>query len=300
MTDVIDVPGYVYGDREPKKVAFDNVGPGYFATMRIPVIAGREFLPSDRKEQFDSAKGPWSLVVVNQAFAKRYWPDESPLGRSVLIRGRMPAQVIGVVQNAALEELDVHDRPQYFIALTQMMQPAFEVVVRTDGDPRRLLRALRAATTQLDVRVGEPRIRTLQIVREQSLLLPRVARALFSILGCLALSLAVLGTYGVTVLTITQQRREIGIRLALGARSATIYRDLFRSILVPLVIGAAAGLLLFLAALQTAQMTISGLPANQWLAMSAALSVVTVSAIVATLIPSRRAVRIAPAEAMRL
>src|SRR5712691_5598315 len=211
-------------------VDFASVGPGYFETMRIPLIAGRPFSERD---------GPTAprVVIVNETLAHRLWPDSSALGR----RLGDGSEVIAVVRDGKYRTLGERPRPFLYTSLGQDRRGTQTLVARTEGDPRPLLPAIRNAIRELDPRVPVRNARTLAETVADALFLPRAAAGLLGFFGGLGLLLAAVGILGVIAYLASARTREIGLRLALGASRGAILRWLLRRGLAPAVAGLAVG-----------------------------------------------------------
>jgi putative ABC transport system permease protein len=274
-----------------------DVTPPYFPLMKIPVLQGRNYDPRD-----DSKAPP--RMVVNQAFADRYLPGENPLGkrlRFTYASDNPYMEIIGVVANENSDGLDAPMQPILYASFSQGPDSAFYVVVRTSADPLKLLPAVRGALHDMDpqIPVIDPRSMEEVISDTYAVFLRRFPSRLVTCFASLALLLAVIGLYGQISFSVTQRTREIGIRMAMGARSVDVLR-LIVGKGIALTLG---GLLLgFVAALALTRLLTSLLfgvtPSDPWTLAAVAALLATV-AIVASLIPARRATRVDPMVALR-
>ena len=276
--------------------AFNVVEPGYFSTMRVPLLEGRFFNDTDTP---DSAK----VVIVNQTFAKRWWPNGSALGKR--IKQGFPhsdtpfREVVGVVGDVAQEGLDLPIQTEVFMPYSQNTSGAFSFVARTRSDPGSLARAATEAIRRVDpdqsVASVEPLTRTLA----ESVARRRFTTLLLGLFGGLALLLASVGIYGVVSYGVAQRTREIGIRTALGAGPREVLRLVFDQALrlagVGLLVGAAGAFALtrFLSSLlfQT--------PALDPPTFGGVGVLVTAVVLAACAHPARRALRVSPTIALR-
>jgi predicted permease len=269
-------------------VDFASVGPGYFETMRIPLVAGRPFTERD---------GPTAprVVIVNETLANRLWPDSSALGRHL----GDGSEVIGVLRDGKYRTLWERPRPFLYTSLDQDRRGTQTLVARTEGDPRPLLPAIQNAIRDLDPRVPVSNARTLAETVADALFLPRAAAGLFGFFGALGLLLAAVGILGVVAYLASARTREIGLRLALGASRGAILRWLLRRGLAPVAAGLAVGV----AVAVSAAWSLSGFFTWIWPidlhALLVAVSLLALAAITAGLVPVWLATSLDPASALR-
>ena len=269
-------------------VDFASVGPGYFETMRIPLIAGRPFSERD---------GPTMprAVIINETLAHRLWPDSSALGRQ-LGEG---SEVIGVVRDGKYRTLGERPRPFLYTSLGQDRRGTQTLVARTEGDPRPLLSAIRNAIRELDPRVPVSNARTLTETVGDALFLRRAAAGLLGFFGALGLLLAAAGILGVIAYLAGARTREIGLRLALGASRGAILRWLLRRGLAPVAAGLAVGV----AVAGCVAWGLSGFFTGIWpidlRALFVAVSLLALAAVAAGLVPAWLAANLDPVSALR-
>ena len=195
-----------------------SVGPGYFETMRIPLLRGRGFT------QADTAQSP-HVAVINQAMAQRFWPGEDPIGKSLRVEKQEGySQVVGVAADGKYRTLGEDSRSYLYLSLTQGYESGQVLLVRTTGDTRALLPQLRQQARELDEHVPILRLQTLEEITGVSLLLPRAGAGLFGLFGLVGVALAAVGIYGMTAFAASQRTQEIGIRVAMGAQQTDILR----------------------------------------------------------------------------
>ena len=263
-----------------------SVAPGYFATLRIPLLAGRDFGPGDSRD------AP-VVVVLNETAARRLLPGLDSVGRRVHFHGPdgPTATVVGVVRDAKYRTLGEAPRPFVYQALRQSEENGWTLIVRAN-DPRALLPELRRTLRRIDEQVPMRAARTLEDATAASLLLPRAGATLFGLFGGLGLALACVGLYGVVAHLASQRTREIGIRLALGARASDIYRLVVGRGVGLTLIGVAIGLSVALAGSRSLDSLLYGVsptdPATFAFVSVAFLAI----ALAAASLPARRAIRI--------
>jgi predicted permease len=218
------------------------VSPGYFETMKMPLLRGRPFVPQD-------TVGRQRVTVLSQAAAQRYFPDEDPIGRTIRIKDRenVDWQVVGVVGDVRNQRLDRAPRPQVYVPMDQSPAGTMTLVIRSrNHDPLSLALPLRDIVQRLDEEQGLADVKTMVHVVDDSTARWRVSTYLFLGFGGVALVLALLGLCSVTTFNIAQRSREIALRLALGASQAGIVRLILRSLAGVVAAGVAAGLALAL------------------------------------------------------
>jgi predicted permease len=278
-------------EKEWPEVDAATVGPGYFETLRIPLLRGRAFTEQD---------GNRSVAVINETLAQQFWPGQDALGKRLRAGGRKDYyEVIGVARTAKYRTLGEEPRPYLYEPLTTNYLPGQTVLARVAGDPRQVLAALRSEARQLDDQVTIISLRTLEEAAGASLLLPRAGATLFSLFGLLGLLLAVTGIAGVIAYHVSQRTHEIGIRLALGAQPRDILALVVGQGMRLVGIGAALGL--GLAALLTRFLAaglygISPLDPVAFVGVPLLLGGV---ALLACYFPARRAAKVDPLIALR-
>lgn len=269
-----------------------QVDPNYFATLGIPVIAGRAFSAQD--------VAPTDYAVVNESFAREYFPGRNPLGQGFgLVNDMEPVipktEVIGVIPDKKYRDLKETPPPQaYFPYLAVSNVRGMSVYVRTQGDPRQFKDALRERMHQFDPHV--PAV-DLQTVNEQigfSLRTERLVAGLSAVFGGFAMVLAVIGLYGVMVYTVLRRTREIGIRIALGALRSNVIAMIMREVLLLIGSGLVAGVTLALVLVNLVRSQLYGLNARDPLTFIGSAIVLASAAGFAGFIPALRASGVDP------
>ena len=304
LADVLPLSGRMYGtgiaaagsgqEEQPVHGNFANVTAGYFRTMGIDLVRGRDFTPQEV-----SASAP--LAIVNHTLAQRLWPGEEPIGKRLRAGGsdQPVREVIGVARDGKYDSLNESTRG--FVYLPQGRSPLTEValVVRASGDPGRLLGPLREIVHALDPNLPVFRASTLSEAIRGTLDKQRAASALLGVFGVVTLALASLGIYGVMAHSVTMRTREIGIRMSLGARASDVSRMVVRDGMRLSIVGVAIGLVfsgLIAAALGAFLFGLEPADAAAFVSASALLCAV---AVLASYLPARRAARVDPLVALR-
>jgi ABC-type antimicrobial peptide transport system permease subunit len=273
---------------------YNQVGPGYFRTMGIPILQGREFLPSDRA-------GSPPVVIINETFARRYFGASAATGHTIAVTGAGVKTIVGVARNSKYFTLGEDDVSALYEPYFQQQPNAviLNILFRTPGPPDGLLRPVTTVLTTLDP-AAAVQIKPMRNAMGLALLPSQVGGAILGTMGVLGLMLASLGLYGVLVYAVSRRLREIGIRLALGATSGDILRMLFRESFLLVGVGMAIGL--GIAAFATRPLAMFLVPGLSPTDPTAFLGVVVVLAVVAALAtagPARRALRVDPLTALR-
>jgi hypothetical protein len=261
--------------------------------MSIPLVAGRDFTDAD---------GPNAppVVIVNERLARESWPGEDPLGKRLLIgSGRAAAIVVGVAGDVRHLGPGVPPRSEFFQPHFQMSFPFAAVVVRTAGDPKSMTAAVRAKLAQLDPMMAMSDVATMDEHLRDSVARPRLLSALVGGFAVIALLLAAIGIYATMARSVTERRQEIGIRMALGARPADVFRLVLRSGATLTLLGAAIGLAGGALAASVIRSELFETGPFDPLAFGSATLVLALVAIAAVCIPAHRSTRIDPIETIR-
>ncbi len=291
---------------QPSQTAsYIAITPDYFATLRSPVIQGREF--NDR----DTASAPY-VVVINQTMAKRYWPNESPIAKQIrldYVPDEPLREIVGVVSDIRMNRQQRQIRPAIYVPYLQQtprwMGAGYSVragmffVLRTQGKPLSMVQGVRQAVAEVDHAHPVANVRTVEDYLDQQVRYVRLYVLLLSIFGGIAAVLAAIGIYGVMAYSVAERTREIGIRMALGARAGDVLRIVaWRSVALlgaGLVLGL-AGALAVTRYLASSLYEITATDPLTYVAVSAMLALVT---FLACVVPTRRAIAVNPVEALR-
>ena len=271
------------------------IGPDYFDAMGIPVLSGRSFTHTD-----DSNAPP--VIMINQQMAERFWPHQNPVGQFVTIMGphdsRERAEIIGVVKTGKYQSLGEDPKSFFYRPLLQDYEPGVQLIVRTTGDTP-IVDALRQQVRALDPRLALVGIETLEQHMQLPLFPARAAGLLLGLFGALALTLAVVGLYGVMSYSVSQRTREIGVRVALGARRIDVVRLIVGQGLRLTLSGMAIGVVCSLALTWILRSVLYGISATDPISFLAVAVVLTMVALAASYVPARWATRVDPMQALR-
>ena len=290
----IGVEGYVPRENEEIVINYSTVGPKYFATMGIPIREGREY------NDTDTLQSPRTLVI-NEAMARRYWPQGNALGGKIRL-GPNLAEVIGVVADSKYSSINERPLPQLFFPMSRSETSTLRLFVKTSGDPGPKVADVRNAIRGIDANLPVYDARTLTEHMQVAVFAQRMAANLLGAMGVLALLLAAIGLYGVMAYAVSQRTQELGIRLALGASPGSLLSMVVRQGMTLTVIGLAIGLTLALGAfgsigaVRTLLPGISPLDPITFVAVPVVLGMI---ALLASWIPGRRAGRVDPLVALR-
>jgi predicted permease len=272
------------------------VGPDYFATLGIPLVAGREIRWSD------DAKAP-KVAVINETMARKFFPGRSPLGARLAL-GRNSAatdiEIVGVVRDSKAATVDQEIEP--FVYLSWQQDPELGQLtfyVRSEGDPARLVPAIRAAVARLDPQLPVFDVKTLRAQISESLVSRRLVTLLSAAFGGLAALLAALGIYGVLAFAVAKRRREIGVRMALGATPAAVRRLVLSEVAFFLAAGGAIGLPAAYALSRAVESILYGVRAADLPIFGAGIALLSAVSFAAAYPPARRAARTDAIDALR-
>jgi putative ABC transport system permease protein len=273
------------------------VGPAYFRTLGIPIQAGRDFDARD-------AEGAPPVVIVNAAFARVHFPGRP---HSSLVGERLSSdgpngpwrEIVAVAGDSKYQSLTEDDIPILYAPLSQNHETGMVLYVRTSGDPAALAGAVRREVQSLEPNLALPDLRTLEETVASSLYAPRMGALLLAGFAALALVLAAVGVYGVTSFGVAQRTREIGVRMALGARSPDVLRLIVKDGMRLVAIGVVLGLALAAAAGRSLESFLYGVQGRDGLTFVVVSVVLATVALAACLVPARRATRMDPLAALR-
>lgn len=283
--------GYVPHLHETIEVDRGIVGPGYLATLRTPLLAGRDFTEQD------DAKAP-SAAIVNQAFVDRYWPGQNAIGKRVH-DGCCWYTVVGVSGNGKYRRLVYEPAPLILTSVLQRYQTPVILHVRTKGDPQAMAQALEHTVHSLNSNLPLYHVGTLQQDMLIGSVFERIAVAFAGSFGLLSLLLAAVGIYGVVAYTAGQRTHEIGIRMALGAGRGDIVREVLGQGLRLTAAGVAAGVIASALLTRFLRNMLFGIATTDWVTFATVSMLLCAVALVACLLPARRAASVNPMQALR-
>jgi predicted permease len=269
------------------------VAANYFHVLRIPLLKGRLFTTTDRQ-------GTLPVALANQAMAEQLWPGQDPIGKRFSFYGDPRLiQVVGVVGNTVVGQVGGPPRPEVYQPLLQNYSPGVTVIARSSVPVERVIAAVRNTIQSLDPNLAITNVRTAQDEIRQGLWAPRMGAGLLGLFALLALVLAAVGLYGVLAYSVSQRTGEIGLRMALGATPADIFRLILTQGGRMAVVGLAVGLAGAFAAGHVVASLLVGVGGSDPLTFGAVVVVLGVVALVACYVPALRATRVAPVTALR-
>jgi len=279
---------------------FAMVSPGYFHAMRIPVVQGREFSPADN----DAAP---RVLIVNQSFARTYFPDMNPIGQRIkpglsTTEKETPwREIVGVVGDIKQRTLIESSAPAYFVPYAQGLISALYLVVRTTGDSGQgIVEETRRAVARRDPELALYDVRPLDAYLATSVATDRFQTLLLAVFAALGLVLTAIGMYGVVAYGVAQRTREFGIRLALGARPGEVRGMVVKSGIALAGIGLAIGIVAAAMATRALAGTLNGIDPLDPITFAAVTVVLLLVSMVASYLPARRATRVDPIRALRV
>jgi predicted permease len=293
------VEGYTAQPGESSEINSSFVSPGYFETLRIPLLQGRTF------QNQDNANAP-GVALINEAFARRYWPGQQPLGKRIQmgavrsgVNDAPYMTVVGVVKDGKYATLGEEATPFIYLNLAQNYGPSPTLIARTRGNPLDSLPAVCGEAAALDKNLPLYDVKTMRQHLGLALLPARLAGSVLGVFGLVALTLAAAGIYGVMAYSVAQRTREIGIRMALGANARDVLRLVARQGMTLVLIGMAIGLTAALAMTQLLKSLLFGVSATDPLTFGAIALLLAAVALLACWIPARRATKVDPMVALR-
>jgi len=270
--------------------------PGYFTTVGLPLVAGREFSAQDR---LDAPR----VIIINESLARSAWKGQDPVGRTLILdyqNGRSPRQVVGVVRDARYHGPRSDPAPEIFIPHAQNPYLVMNVVVRTKIDPDALAQTVRAQALKVDPDQPVHSVTTMERLLDDTMQQDRFAMLLVTLFAAAGLVTAATGVYALLAYTVVQRKREIAVRMAIGASSYSVARLIVTESLMLALVGCVVGALGVAAASGLARSVLFGIAPQDPLTLGTTAAVLLTAVLVASWLPARRAARIDPVSAMRL
>ena len=293
MRTSVWIEGYQPKPNEDTELNTNVVSPNYFSTIGIPLKQGRDFNAAD------TANAP-GVVIVNEEFARRYFPGANPLGKRVRTDPEGPySEVIGVAQNAKYRGLREEPLSFFYTPLAQDAESTMTLFVRTNGDPLAALPSVRGELMSLDKTLTLYQINTLSSHLDAALSADRLIAALLGVFGIAALLLAAVGLYGVMSYAVARRTHEIGVRMALGAQTGDIIKMVLRQGLMLIAAGGVIGLAAALVLTRLMSSLLFGVSATDPLTFVGITLLLGCVALLACYLPARRATKVDPMVALR-
>ncbi len=291
--------GFAAGSPRDILVFFNRVSPGYFETIRVPFVMGRDF------NQHDSMNAS-RVMVISETTARRFFGSLNPIGRTVgLDKPGKPGereiyQVIGVVKDTKYNRIDEEPRSIAYLACEQdsAPRPIIRLEVRSGGPVEALIPTIRSAISGVN-RDFSLEFRNFEKQVDESLMQPRIVASLSTVFGSLALLLTMVGLYGSTSYAVTRRKGEIGIRIALGAQPESVIWLVLRDAVMPLALGMSLGFVASLAAGRLVTSLLYGVQPNDPVQLAVAAVILAGATATAAYLPARRAARLDPMAALR-
>jgi putative ABC transport system permease protein len=276
---------------DDQRVFCRSITPAYFQTMGIAVPAGRAFEPAD------SARG--GVTIVNQAFARKYFPNQDPVGRTLRFGPDKSATIVGVAADVRNKALDAKADEEIYLPFTQMPGLFLDIAVRAQGDPALLLNRVRAELRAIDPQQPLSRVLTMEKILDDQVAPRRFQATLLGALAAIALLLAMVGIYGVVAYSASLRTREIGIRMALGAQRGEVLRLVLGGGMLPVALGISAGIPAALVATRALESWLYGVRAADAATYAGVAALMLAVPLAASYFPARQAATIDPLTALR-
>src|SRR5262245_29101193 len=291
----IIVEGYAPRPTDEYFIAWNLVGPKFFETVGMRLLTGREF---ELQDSGTSAR----VAIINESFARYYFGRQNPIGKHIDTAGRGPSEIIGVVRDAKYNRLREREVKMIYRPwrqdLSHLMGESY-VVLQTIADPTAVAASVRKALHEIDPTLPVISIDSVERQMERTLVQERLIALLSSFFALLALSLTAIGLYGIIAYSVVRRKKEIGIRLALGATPADVMGMVLRESLYLVLIGISIGILLVLGTTRLIINLLFGVQTTDPTTMVVAVLMLLMITTIASILPARRATKINPAEALR-
>ncbi len=282
----------------PYETDYRTISPGYFQTLGIPLLSGRDYDQRDTNES-----NP--VVIINETLAKKYFANQNPLGKRINpsfgadSRGVLMREIIGIVGDVKHARLDEEANPVVYIAHAQNSRPVMTMAVLTENDPNQSVAAIRAQVQAIDKDLPIFNLRTVEQAIRSSVAQPRFNTLLLGLFAGVALLLTIVGLYGVMSYSVTLRTHEIGLRMALGAQPSEILRLVLKQGLRLTLLGVLLGLAIAYAIARVTESLLFDISATDPLTFSLVSALLIGVALAACFIPARRATKVDPMVALR-
>ena len=277
---------------ESKRFQTSTIAEGYFQTLNIPILRGREFDSSDD----DSAR---NVAIINETMARTYWPGENPLGKLLHMGDRTPHEVVGVAKDTPYNNFGKASEPFLYLWLYQRPAQSVSLIVRTSGEPATMIAPVQREVRGLGGNLPIFDFKTLAEVSKSHMVAVKAAAALLGLLSLIGVLVASIGIYGVTSYSFSRRRREIGIRMSLGAQRGDILKLIMKEGITLSVIGIVIGLALTLGTTHFISSFLYGISPVDPVVFIGVATILGVVAVGASLVPSILAARSNPVDALR-
>ena len=280
-------------DKDSKDAYFMSVSPKFFETMHIPILNGRDFDARD-------VANPTASIVINETAAKKWFPNENPIGQRAGLSPEESAQseIIGIIRDTKYDSVREAAPPTMYVSIRPGTR-SVTVMMRTAGDPAAMTETVRAALQRVDPDVPMTGITTQTDNIDQRFQQERLFAVAYSLFGALALLLACIGLFGLMSYSVSRRTNEIGIRMALGAQRASVVGMVLRESMVLVAVGVVIGLAGAFAGGRFVESVLFGLSTTDTVTMTAAIGSIIVVSLAAGYLPARRASRVDPMVALR-
>ena len=273
-------------------VLVNSIGPNYFETMRIPMVSGRGFSDTDSGHSVQ-------VAIVNETSAKKFWPGQDPVGKRFHFHGQGLTEVVGVVKDNKYNNIAEEPQACFFQPAMQAYYPGMQVVFRAGANPAALLGTVRQQVQSVDRNLLITNVFTMPDLVDRSLWAQHMGGGLLAVFGFLALLLSAVGMYGVMAYTVTQRTSEIGLRMALGAEQSDVFGLVLRHGLGLVLAGVVLGLAVALGLSRYLAGLLFGVKPADLTTFAATSAILIIVAVIAMLLPARRASTIDPLVALR-
>jgi len=273
-------------------IIVEATSPKFLETMHIPLQAGRTFTDAD------NAQAP-KVMIVNQALARRFWPNENPIGKHVNVGRDVPEEVVGVAGDVRNQGLAQPPQPQFYVPYAQLPWPNMNLYLRTATDPHNMVSAIRSQLASVDPDQPVTNIQTVDELMDGARSQPRFTMLVLGVFSGTALVLAIIGLYGVLAYSVAQRKQELGIRMALGAERSDIVRLVVSQGMMLAAVGLGIGLLAAVLLTRLVSSFLYDIGTHDITTFALATLVFLGIALMASYVPARRATAVDPTEALR-